>query len=83
MIHDENFNGERIACPFSSSHTVWKKDLKQHMKKCNDRPKKNTNSCYELDFNKLLNNAENFELANEEEEENTELIEKYIHILQK
>lgn len=83
LIHDENFNGERIACPFSSSHTVWKKDLKQHMKKCNDRPKENTNSCYELDFNKLLNNAENFELANEEEEENTELIEKYIHILQK
>lgn len=33
LIHDENFNGERIACPFSSSHTVWKKDLKQHMKK--------------------------------------------------
>ena len=82
MIHDENFNGEKLHVPLVLV-TQCGKGFETTYEKCNDRPKKNTNSCYELDFNKLLNNAENFELANEEEEENTELIEKYIHILQK
>ncbi|RCK66249.1 tRNA:m(4)X modification enzyme TRM13 [Candida viswanathii] len=80
MIHDEKFQSERIPCPYNSNHTIWKKELEQHLLKCNEKPKAATEPWFDLNCNRDLKGVENFDL--EQEEESEDLVEKYISVLQ-
>ncbi|CAI5755728.1 unnamed protein product [Candida verbasci] len=73
---------KRIPCPLDPKHTIWEKDLKSHMKKCNWKPKEEHDPWFELDKNCTLQNSEDFNLENEETDEEVELLIKYIPILQ-
>ncbi|EMG48942.1 hypothetical protein G210_0398 [Candida maltosa Xu316] len=82
MIHDPDFKDERIPCPYDPNHTVWKKDLNQHLKKCNHKPKERTESWFNLDFNTHLKGTEDFVFEDiDEENDDDKLMEKYISIL--
>lgn len=80
MIYDEKFQSERIPCPLNPNHSIWKKELEQHLLKCNNRPKEATESWFDLNCNIDLKGATKFEL--EHEEENDELMKKYITVLE-
>lgn len=55
-------------------------ELEQHLLKCNNRPKEATESWFDLNCNIDLKGATKFEL--EHEEENDELMKKYITVLE-
>ncbi|KAI5963880.1 TRM13 [Candida theae] len=57
MIHDASSSQKRIPCPLNPNHTIWEKDLKSHLEKCNARPKKEHDLWYIENFNSQMANS--------------------------
>lgn len=79
--------GERVPCPLDNNHSVWSKNLVNHLKKCNAKPKENEETWYEKDLNARLrvDTKGDSEIRNEDNSDGDlnekELYEKYIPIL--
>lgn len=61
----EKLGPPRVPCPLDPTHSIWEKDLKRHVKKCNARPGQEQDPWYEENYN--------LELADEEAAETTNL----------
>ncbi|CAK9436299.1 uncharacterized protein LODBEIA_P08570 [Lodderomyces beijingensis] len=57
MVHDPQLSADRIPCPLDPNHTVWKRDLKSHLLKCNARAQEPQDAWFELDYNCTLHNS--------------------------
>lgn len=88
--NNEPDKGERVPCPLDNNHSVWSKNLTNHLKKCNAKPKENEEIWYEKDLNTKLgvditeDSFKNDGNDNDNEDDDLnekELYEKYIPIL--
>lgn len=88
MKHDSQQSSEdRIPCPLDPKHSVWVKDLKLHLKKCNARPAEEHEEWYEFKYNAFLRNLmkdtkHDHTYGCENIEESEELIEEVVKLLQ-
>lgn len=85
MIHDESSpssaQDQRIRCPLDGTHSVWKKDLEFHLRKCNAKPKEVHDPWYHLNKNIRLTNDDKHEFTPCTLSE-VELYKKYIPLVQ-
>ena len=85
--NNEPDKGERVPCPLDNKHSVWSKNLANHLKKCNAKPKEKEEIWYEKDLNTKfgVDITEEPDIKNDENDDDglneKELYEKYIPIL--
>jgi len=85
--NNEPEKGERVPCPLDNNHSVWSKNLANHLKKCNAKPKENEDIWYEKDLNTRLrvDIGGDSEIKKDDNSDDSlsekELYEKYIPIL--
>lgn len=59
MVYEMSEGKDRVPCPLDPNHSVWKKDIKRHLRKCNARPKQQE-VWHEQGLNTMLRGAEPF-----------------------
>lgn len=76
--------GDRVPCPFDNNHSVWSKNLENHLKKCNAKPKENQDSWYERDLNTKFGEdiLDESSLKDDGDLDDVGLYKKYIPLLQ-
>ncbi|ABN67518.2 predicted protein [Scheffersomyces stipitis CBS 6054] len=77
---------ERVPCPLDGKHTVWKKNLAVHLKKCNAKPVERTEEWFSKDINVKLKNSlgETEDITRSEDKtlDEKDLYSKYIPIIE-
>lgn len=73
---------ERTPCPYDRRHSVWKKDLEKHMKKCNARRKVQKDPWFIEDINSRVSGEEDIRESIAEALNEEELHDKYILLLE-
>lgn len=73
--HMQQDSEDRIPCPLDPKHTVWKKDLNKHVRKCNARPKDIQDPWFSLNCNHTLKKTSSPPLTAQTKEEIEEEIE--------
>lgn len=82
MIFERDANDERVPCPLDGKHSIWLKDLKGHLKKCNARPKVSHDLWFVKDVNIRLTGDDSVVEGMTGKSNDKELYTKHIPLLE-